>query len=274
MESEPVKSSIFRVVGVATISSFLASPSIGLAGPVLPVGGTTSGVYTNPNPTKGQNPNMVYSYSDSTSQGQSGSPTIGSGTNFKWGDASTFGVGQNQLWWNANSPLSTMTETSFKLGTLEYFNGTVVVGTTPDYIDLKIHLDLTSLDNSPINVAQDFTFKLQLITTPNTNDEDESADYVYLPSVFPSTTFNVNGVDYTLKLNGFSNIQGDGFVGTASDTEFHVKEGKWASADLTGIITSDTSGVVPEPASIVSAAVASLAGLGLAVRRRRIAALA
>lgn len=254
------------IVGTAALLAFLALPSLALAGNVI---GTTSGFYSNPTPTKGDDPDMSYKFTNNTYFGGGNGNGSGSGgTNFRWGDKGDYGVGRNQLWWDKTSPINAQTETDFKLGTLTYFNGTTELGTNPDTIDLTINLTLSD----PNVGSQDFNYQLGLKSTPNdSGSKAGDADYVYLPTTFPSHAFNLGGVLYTLEVLGFRNATSNGSVGEVDTREFHVKEGKTASAELWGRVTAHFPGApgVPEPASIVSAAVAGLIGLGIAVRRRR-----
>ncbi|APW59675.1 choice-of-anchor K domain-containing protein [Paludisphaera borealis] len=241
-----MSSHLFRSIGFAAALACLTSPAVGLAAVVT---GTDTGVFVNPVPS-------------------SGVTVTGVGTSHV-----TYGVGSdslpNSLTYAAVGSISSTTETPFKLGTLTYFNGTTVSNTTPDQISLQISLNLTQ----PGAVNQNFNFALNLVSTPNTSDPDASADYVYFPSSFSSTTFMSEGVTYTLRVLGFENVVGDGFLDSNS-SQLHVREQGTASADLYGVVTTDTSGVVPEPASIVSAAVACVFGLAGLSRRARNAARA
>jgi hypothetical protein len=57
---------------------------------------------------------------------------------------------------------------------------------------------------------------------------------VFLPASFPTVTFELGGVEYTLNFIGFGTVTGQGFSRTSS---FHVFEGAEASATLFGSIT-------------------------------------
>ena len=237
-------SQLIRGMCFAAALSCLTSPAVGLAATVT---GTDTGVFVNPVPS-------------------SGVTVTGVGTS-----TFTYGTGSNSLpnslSYAAANPISSTTETPFKLGTLTYFNGATLSNTTPDHIDLQIALNLTQ----PGVVNENFTFTLDLVSTPNTGTPDQQADYVYFPSSYSSSTFTAGGETYTLKLLGFSNVVGDGFLASSS-SELHVREQGTATADLMGVVTTNTSGVVPEPASLISGAVACLFGLvGLSRRARKAA---
>lgn len=240
-----MKLHFFRGVCVAAALACLNVPTIGRAAVVT---GTDSGVFVNPS---------------------WGSVTTGVGTShFTYGDPNGFGTGPNSLTYAAANPISSTTETPFKLGTLTYYNGTTSVGTTPDHVDLKINLHLTQ----PGMINQNFTFTLDLMSTPNTGNSNQNADYVYFPSSYSSTTFMAGGQTYTLQLLGFANVVGDGFL-QSNSSELHVRESGTATADLMGMVTTHLS-PVPEPTSIASGAVACLFGLVGMSRRARKAARA
>lgn len=156
----------------------------------------------------------------------------------------TWGLGEgsppNKLTYASTAFSGVPAETPFQIGTLTYFNGTTEIGTTPNSIDLNLVVNFTD----PAGVNQNFDYTMQLISTPNTGDAQQNADYVIL-STFPSTTFTVDGVTYTMAL-GFQGTSSGGFGFLQGSNEFFVEEGKTASADLFGTITTDITGVVPE----------------------------
>lgn len=134
-------------------------------------------------------------------------------------------------------------ETAFKVGSLSFFNGTIFTNTGLTSIDLALNLAFT-IPALP-DVTSQFTFNV--VTTPNVGTADENADYLYLPSAFSTTSFLIGGTTYNVKLVGFGNIIGDGFLASDS-TQLHVRENANATADLFGIVTARTS-AVPEPAT-------------------------
>lgn len=220
--------------------------------------GTTTGVFVKAKPT--QSPIEVHG--------------VGS-NNFTWGTPTYISGNHgpisepNRLRWDAASPLvGVNTETEFLLGKLTYFNGTVLTGTTPDFVSLKIGLSLSA----PDVINQNFEFKMGLNTTPNTHTNPNlNADYVYFPSNFPNTTITIGGTVYTLEIVGFRDFGGQNAL-QSDAKQFHVLEQGRAWANLYGKITANFPPDVspaPEPASIISAATAGLIGLAYAARRRR-----
>jgi len=126
----------------------------------------------------------------------------------------------------------------------------------------------TAFTTPSFATAVSSTFTLGLVTTSNTSDPDASADFVNLPTTFTPAVFTINGTNYTLKLVGFSDVVGDGFL-VSDTTTFHVREGGTASAQLLAEVTTDVSGSVPEP-STWAMMILGFAGIGtMAYRRRR-----
>lgn len=145
-------------------------------------------------------------------------------------------------------------EQTFSLGTLKYFNGTVLNGTEAYSVGLRLTLGFTS----PEVLTKSFDFKFNLINTPNTGTATQNADSVLLTSLFPTTIFTVDGIDYTLKL-GFGSVTGSGF---SQINKFSVLEGKTASAHLLGTITALTPPSVPDTGSTVALMAMAIAVLG------------
>jgi len=204
----------------------------------IPVAGESSGIFVNPT-------------------GPSTMQVTGVGTDyFTWGNGSPYNSPPSSLGYAGNL-FSVETDDVFSFGTLSYFNGTVYPGTEAYSVDLSVALSLTI----PSGITQDFLYDLALINTPNTGDPNASADIVNFAGTQPDTFFTVDGVNYTLEFLGFGEITGPGF--TTIDN-FHVLEGRSASAQLLGRITVAS---VPEPTSLVLTGL-GLAGLGFSRRKK------
>jgi hypothetical protein len=181
--------------------------------------GNTSGIFVNPT-------------------GPSGMVISGVGTNyFQWGVP--FQSFTSRLVFGGNPFSGVTTDEFFNLGTLSYFNGTAWSGTECFSVDFSASLAFTSPSGL---LAQSFNFDLALLNTPNTGTAAQNADTVFLASLFPTTTFNFDGIDYTLKM-GFGSVTGGGF---SQIDKFSIYEGNWASAQLLGLITA----INPPPPSV------------------------
>jgi hypothetical protein len=178
--------------------------------------GSSSGIFVNP-------------------QGPPGMVTTGVGTNqFTWGDPNGFGTGPSRFAFTG-ATLAADFDKLFSLGTLTYFNGTIVDGTEADAVDLKVTIMLTM----PSGVTKEITQTLTLINTPNTDDPIASADVVLLPTSIPEISFTVDNVEHILKIEGFGTITGAG--GATTIDRFFVLEGGTASAELLGRIVVCTA---------------------------------
>ncbi len=205
------------------------------------VSGATTGIFVNPQPA-------------------ASSVTTGVGTSqFTFGEPA--GTPANHLYFTGNDFTSPL-ETPFKVGSLSYFNGATY--NNPSSVDFTLSLAFTA----PALPTVSSTFTLNLVSTTNDGDADAQADYVYFPSSFSTTSFVLDGTTYNVKLLGFGNVVGDGFLDSDS-TQLHVRENSTASADIFAVVTSETpNSGVPEPASWAM----MLGGFGMiggALRNRR-----
>ena len=218
--------------------------AVAQAGLAQSVGGSTAGTWVDPTPSL---PPIV---------------TTGLGTpDFTYGDGNGFGTGPNSLSF-AGTTFASVVETPFRVGTITYFNGTTAVGTTPSSVMLNLGLTFTEPLLPPVFGSYLFT----LNTTPNTSDPDASADFVDLPSGFSFTDFVIGSTTYRIRLTGFENVVGDGFL-TSNPLQLHVREGLSARADLFAVVTTQVN-TIPEPETY-ALMLAGLAAVGVFARRRR-----
>ncbi len=229
-----------RAIAVTVLALVFA---LGTAAAAADTAGTSSGVFTNP------------SYDGPT--GSSYDSGIGTNT-YAWGDPQP-----DQSWLQFNGQaFSADYEQDFVVGNLSYYNGTIAHNTGANAIDLTVYMAFTT----PTGVNEDFTYTLGLVNVPNNNNPPD--DYVYLPTSFSPTYFNVDGTDYTLELLGFYEPSEGGF--TQID-KFFVAESACANANLHARLTAEfppAPDPVPE-ASSVALASGGLGMLGFALRRRK-----
>jgi hypothetical protein len=149
----------------------------------------------------------------------------------------------------------------FSVGTLRHFNQSV----TQPFVT-KADLGIT-LDFITPSVSQTFNFTFDINETINQPPpacpvgNPPCADIVTLPSTFPTETFNIGGVDYTLELLGFR----DPVTGEPVKQFVSPENGKPNSATLFAKITTPSE-KVPEPTAMVGL---GLFGLYLIGRRNQ-----
>jgi len=196
-----------------------------------------------------------------------GGVTTGVGTpSFTWGNPTGVDTGANSLQFAGVGAFAPAFESPFEVCTVSYLSETRTLGTTPANVSLR--LSLTFTQRALPAGAGDYLFSL--ITPPNLGvAPDADADIVKLSGSVPDTAFLIGPTVYRVKLVGFDNIVGDGFL-TSNATEFRVREGLFATADLFATITTE-SPVIPVPAAL-PLLVSGPIGLGLLARRGRRAA--
>jgi hypothetical protein len=195
-----------------------------------------------------------------SSSGMFVSPTGGAGLvttgvnteSFTWGTG--YQSAPSSLVYTGTSFAGILPEQAFSIGTLSYFNGTVLDGTQCYSANFQALLAFTS----PVGLAQNFNFGFELINTPNTGTPEQNADTVFLSSLLPTTIFTVNGIDYTLKM-AFGSVTGSGF---SEINKFSVLEGASASANLVGIITASNPSSVPDSGSTLALMAMAVVGIG------------
>ncbi len=148
---------------------------------------------------------------------------------FEWGKATP---SASSLTYN-NSTFNTLSIVdSFKVGDLDYFNGTILTGTGADSISLTVDLDLNV---NGLVAMSTFEFDFGLINVENKNDPKNpwaDADYVQLAQPVANETIIINGVEFKLKLE-FGETSASGI---AQFDEFHVLENQSARTALYGTL--------------------------------------
>ncbi len=121
---------------------------------------------------------------------------------------------------------------SFEVGSLTYYNGTIVSNTGAKSIKFSTNV---ALNVNGYKADTTFTFDFDLINTVNLldpNDKWADADYVKLRNSVASETLDFNGVLFKLQLEfGETTPQGISLF-----DEFHVLEGKTATTKVYGTL--------------------------------------
>ncbi|MEH2056373.1 MAG: choice-of-anchor K domain-containing protein [Nostoc sp.] len=184
-------------VFATAISSFFVSATTGLGfsgqADALTFSGISSGTWGVPTPGS-VDTNPVYT---------------GVGSNlFTWGDPNICPytligctvTGSNKLTFNGNS-FSADINSVFKIAELTYFNGTVIQGTSVQYVPLNLNVSF----GPPVGTSQVFDFNLLLVNTPNdSTDPETNADFVFIDPSLSNQSFTFQGNKYTLELTGFN----------------------------------------------------------------------
>lgn len=127
--------------------------------------------------------------------------------------------------------------TRFQIGTLNYFNGTIVTDTGATSVSFTANLDL-KMKSVSTNAAFDFQF--ELINQPNYEDPNDpwrDADYVKLANPYATQTISFAGIEYSLLLE-FGETSA---AGLSRFDEFYVLEGQSASTRLYGTLIETSS---------------------------------
>ena len=201
--------------------------------------GETSGIFVNPT-------------------GASTLKTTGVGSSyFTWGTG--YQSASNSLKFTGKSFAGDVPpDQTFELGTLSYFNGTVLNGTEAFSVDLL----MTMAFQSPSGLSfSPFKFNFRLDNSPNISTpmaNPANADKVFLTSI-PATLFTFGGLDYILNI-GFG--QGVSGAGWTEINKFFVVEGAKASAKLMGTISAVNPSSVPDSGSTLALMAMAVVGVG------------
>ncbi len=150
---------------------------------------------------------------------------------FEWGRADQ-GYVESYLDYEGTTITDIAENTYFEIGTLTYHNGLIYQG---DVSNVTFNVDVSF---GGLGLQQSFAFDFGLINTENSlyNTADENADYVKLGNTADEFSITLdNGKLYELELQ-FGYLGSNGF--TTVD-QFHVHEGKGATATLFGKFVED-----------------------------------
>jgi hypothetical protein len=210
-ERENYMKHLISSLAVATVMLFSSTAFAS----VVTVGGSSSGIFTNP-------------------VEQSNSWYSGVGTQlFLYGKGSYWIGGTSGLLYKGDYFEVKDPSEKFKIGTLKYFNGTSYVGTSVDAVDLEVSIDFAGLTDQKLSLGLNLDQTL--------NSLSPADDYVYLPeAVSSSAIFNINGKDFL-----FMALFGKFIDGVFTEVDYlQVAEKHYGSVGLYGMFTP-----VPVPAA-------------------------
>jgi len=171
----------------------------------------------------------------------------GVGTNsFTWGEAVPE-TPPNQLVFTGDS-FSADIGSWFKIGNLDYFNGTVYADTGADNVTLNLALNF----NNQVPISQVFPVSFQLENTPNNNPDlkdPSNADSVKWNTTLANPSFTLGGNNYSLQIAGFSpNSQTTGITALEGD---QITAGFYARVNATDVQSAPPAKDVPEAPSML-----------------------
>jgi len=156
---------------------------------------------------------------------------------FEWGrdylvgsESTSARLSKSWMEFQAESISSISASDPFRLGSLLYYNGTIISGTGAQGVSFAVDLDLSI---QGISTAISFQFDFELIDTPNLGiDPWADADYVRISNVFANEVIEIQGVQFKLQIE-FADASA---AGIAAFDEFHVLEEHQASTGLYGTL--------------------------------------
>ena len=158
-------------------------------------------------------------------QGGSGMVTTGEGSDtFTWGESATERPNRFRF---EGLDFVADTELPFTVGKMHYFNGSISASSTADSVNLFVSLDLPGISQ------ETFEFPLNIITTTNGSNREQSADIVEIGGGYSERRITIDGIEFGLRLM-FGSTTEEGF---SEVNRFSVFEDGSATADLQAVLT-------------------------------------
>ena len=146
---------------------------------------------------------------------------------------------------------------AFEIGQLRHFNNPIYAPAATS-VDLDISLSFSD----PEGLNDEFDFAFTINETPNTTGGSPGDDdFIFFPSSYASSVFEIGGVNYTLQLLGF------GSDASNLVNQFQSPEGGTNAVRLWGQITTPSSAPVPEPSTILLVGTGLLGIIGFGRKR-------
>lgn len=159
-------------------------------------------------------------------------PPGGEDDEFTWGVAAPGFPSPNRLNFDGKSFDRIAPGEEFELGTLTYFNGTTLAGTTAAEVQIRIPIDLSVPQSREV---LNFTWALESTLNLPEQTEDQNADFVRMGELSARLQTTVAGRRYYLNLR-FGENSPNGF---ATISTFHAHEGKTLRGKVYGTFSLD-----------------------------------
>lgn len=159
-------------------------------------------------------------------------PPGGSSDEFTWGEPAPGFQSPNRLTFEGKSFNRIAPGEEFELGTLTYFNGTTLAGTTAAEVQIRIPINLSVPESREV---LNFTWALESTLNLPEQTDDQNADFVRMGELSARLQTTVAGRRYYLNLR-FGENSPNGF---ATISTFHAHEGKTLRGRVYGTFSLD-----------------------------------